>query len=69
MLKRIISGILLFVVLIPIVISNGKPFLIMIGVLSLLALKEIFDLKKSHGKYPSGIEFAAMISMFLLIFY
>ena len=69
MLKRIISGILLFVVLIPIVISNGKPFLIMIGVLSLLALKEIFDLKKSRDKYPSGIEFAAMISMFLLIFY
>ena len=69
MLKRIISGILLFVVLIPIVISNGKPFLIMIGVLSLLALKEILDLKKSHEKYPSGIEFLAMVSMFLLIFY
>ncbi len=69
MLKRILSGILLFVILIPIVVSDGKPFLIMIGVLSLLALKEIFDLRKSHNKYPSGIEFIAMISMFLLIFY
>ena len=69
MLKRIISGVLLFVILIPIVISNGKPFLIMIGVLSLLALKEILDLRKSHSKYPSGIEFMAMVSMILLIFY
>jgi len=69
MLKRIISASFLILVLVPILIAGGRPFSIAIGILSLLGLKEIMDLKKSHSEIPSGIILFSMCMLLFLIFY
>lgn len=69
MIKRILSATFLILVLVPIVIAGGRPFSIAIGILSLLGLKELLDLKKSHSEIPSGIQLFAMCMLLFLIFY
>ncbi len=69
MLKRILSATFLILVLVPIIIAGGKAFSIAIGILALLGLKEIFDLKKSHSDIPSGIMLFSMCMLLFLIFY
>lgn len=69
MKKRILSAIVLTAILVPLVVAGGKPFLITIGVLAIISLKEIIDLPKSHSKIPNGIVLLAMITLLLLIFY
>lgn len=69
MIKRIISGICLVLVLVPLVIAGGRPFSIAIGILAILGLKELLDLKKSHSDIPSGIVLFSMCMLLFLIFY
>lgn len=67
MKKRIISAIVMLAIVIPIVWYGGDIFRLGVGMISLLALKEIVDLKKSHHPYPSLVYFAAMIAMLFLV--
>ncbi len=69
MLKRILSGIVLALILIPIVIAGGKSFLIAVGIIAILGFKEFLDLRKSHANIPSGIALFSMVALLVLIFY
>ena len=52
MKKRIISAIVALIIVVPLIILGGKPYIIGVGILSVLGLKELIDLKKSHKTYP-----------------
>ncbi len=67
MKKRIISAIVMLAIVIPIVWYGGDIFRLGVGMISLLALKEIVDLKKNHHPYPSLVYFVAMIAMLFLV--
>lgn len=64
-MKKLISAIVMLVVIIPIVWYGGILFRVGTGIVGVLALKEILDLKKSHQKIPI---FASLISEIALLF-
>ena len=61
MIKRLLSAIVMLIILVPILIAGGRAFSLAVGIISLLACKEMLDLKKSHSKYPAGIILLAML--------
>lgn len=69
MLKRIISAIVLIIILVPLFIAGGRPFSVAIGVLALLGLKEMIDLRSEKVHTPPGILLFSMGMLLLLIFY
>ena len=69
MIKRCLSAIVLLLILIPVLIAGGKVFCLAVGIISILAFKEILDLQKSHSKIPSGISLIAMLALLVLVFY
>lgn len=68
MKQRVISAAVALAIVIPLLILRGIPLAIGIGVVSLLGLKEIFDLKKSHKTIPIVVELICTISLLFLIF-
>lgn len=68
MKKRLMSTIVMLIVVIPLVYYGGAYFKIGVGIVSILALKEILDLKVSHHKIPFLISIFSMISLLLLIY-
>ena len=66
MKKRIISAIVALAIVVPLLIYGGKPFTLGVGVISILGLKEIIDLKKHHKKIPQMMAFIAYICIFIL---
>ena len=52
MLKRLLSSIVILIVFVPLLMTGGIPFSLFVGILSLLAFKEMLDLNKSHSKIP-----------------
>ena len=67
MKKRIISAIVALIIVVPLVIYGHEPFILGVGALSILGLKEIIDLKKHHNKIPLFMTFVAYICVFLLV--
>lgn len=68
MKKRIISAIFLLLILIPLIIEGNKTFALAVGIIGMLGLKEIIDLKKSHGRIPLYMSIVFCI-IFLFITY
>ncbi len=68
MKKRIISAIIMLIIVIPIVWYGKSVFKIGVGVVSVLALKEILDLPKSHQKIPILVSLVSMLCLLLLVF-
>lgn len=68
MKKRVISGIIMSLVLIPILIIGGNVFILAMGMIGILALKELINLKISHEKIPDLINLISFITILLLIF-
>ncbi len=68
MKKRIISAILMIIICVPILILGGRIFAILVGMLGVLALKELIDLKESHNKIPDFIFLLGIIDLLLLTF-
>ncbi len=68
MKKRIISAIVMLIITVPIIYYGGNIFKIGVGLVSILALKEILDLPKSHSNLPVLVKLIAMISLLLLIY-
>jgi phosphatidate cytidylyltransferase len=68
MKKRIISAIIMAIILIPVLIIGGNIFSVCMGMIGILALKELIDLKESHDKIPDLMFLIAMIDLLLLIF-
>ncbi len=67
MKKRIISAIVMLIIVIPIVYYGKSLFKIGVGIISLLGLKEILDLKKSHKQVPFIVSFISMICLLLIV--
>ncbi len=66
MQKRVISGVVLILILVPLYIAGGMPFKLAISVLAVLGLKEILDLKK---EMPCGIALFSTCALLILIVY
>ena len=69
MLKRLLSSIVILIVFVPLLMTGGIPFSLFVGILSLLAFKEMVDLRVSHSKIPKGIELFGMMSLLVMVFY
>lgn len=68
MKQRVISAAVALAIVIPLLILRGIPLAIGIGIVSILGLKEIFDLKKSHGTVPVIVELICTVALLFLIF-
>lgn len=68
MKQRILSGIVMAIILIPLVILGGRFFAVACGVIGVLALKEIIDLKEHHKKIPDFMFLISILVLLLLIF-
>lgn len=68
MKERVIGAIIILIIGIPTLILGGKTFLVACGVLGIIALKEIIDLKKHHHKIPNIIFFLSSILLLLLLY-
>lgn len=66
--KRIISAIVALIIVIPLIIVGGRPFAIGVGILSVLGLKELLDLKKHHQQFPNAMVIISYICLLLLVY-
>ena len=64
---RFISAFIALAILIPLLFIGGVPFAIGIGIISVLAYKEILDLKKSHQEIPNAVKVLGLISVVYLV--
>ena len=67
MKKRILSAIVMLIIVIPIVWYGGDLFRLGVGIVSILALKELLDLKKSHHSVPLLVQLVAIISLLFIV--
>ena len=67
MKTRIISAAVALLILIPLLWIGGISFAIGIGILSVLAYKEIIDLKKSHGEIPDIVKALGLICVIYMV--
>lgn len=67
MKKRILSAIIMLLICIPIIYFGDKSFRIGIAVVSMLALREMIDLKKSHHKIPKLVELISYIALLFIV--
>lgn len=68
MKERIISAIIMIAILVPILIIGEKIFAVAMGMIAVLALKELIDLKESHNKIPEVVFLLGIIDLLLLTF-
>ena len=64
---RTISAFVAIAILIPLIWIGGIPFAIGMGILSVLAYKEILDLKKSHNEIPDVVKILGLIALIYLV--
>ena len=50
MKKRVLSALIMFAIVVPILILGGLPYSLAVGLISLVAYKEMLDLKKEKKK-------------------
>ncbi len=67
MKKRILSAVVALAILIPLVLLGGYPLAFTIGILSVLAYKEVLDLEKAHGDIPNVVKVLGLISLVYLV--
>lgn len=67
MKKRILSAIIMLLICVPIIYFGGKTFRISVAIISMFALKEMIDLKKSHSKIPILVELISYIPLLFLV--
>lgn len=69
MKKRVVSAFIMFLIIIPILILGGIPYSLMIGLVSLIAYKEMIDLRKNkNNDYPNIVKLFGLISILYLIY-
>ncbi len=69
MKARVISAAVALLIFIPIFISGGMAFNLIVFLLAVLGLKEFLDIKKSKKEIPVFIEFISYIALALIIFF
>ena len=67
MKKRIISAIVALAIVVPVIIFGGKYYAFVIGLLSVLAYKELLDLKENSVEIPNIIKAIGLIDLVLLV--
>lgn len=67
MKKRILSAIVMLAIVIPVVWIGGDLFRLGVGIVSILALKELLDLKKSHHALPYLVQLVAVITLLFIV--
>ena len=67
MKKRIISAIIMLLIVIPVIWYGKDLFRLGVGIISILVLKELLDLKKSHHKYPYLVQLISMVMLLFLV--
>ena len=68
MKKRVLSGIIITIITVPLCLLGGLPFKIFCFLLGSLCLKEILLLKEHHQKIPLFMEFVCLLDFFLILF-
>ena len=68
MKKRIISALIMFLIIIPIIVLGGVSYSLAIGLISLIAYKEMLDLRKNKNDYPNIVKLFGLISILYLIY-
>ena len=68
MKKRIISAIVAIAIFAPIIYFGGRAFSIAIGMLSVLAYKELLDLKENATEIPEIMKGIGLVDLLLLVF-
>lgn len=68
MKKRIISAVVAVAIFAPIIYFGGKAFSIAIGMLSVLAYKELLDLKENATEIPEIMKGIGLVDLLLLVF-
>lgn len=64
---RVISALVVLALLVLFLWLGGYPFAIVVGALSVLAYKEVLDLKKSHSKIPDGVKVVGLLALLYLV--
>jgi len=64
---RVISAAVALAILIPFICIGGYPFAVMVGVVSVLAYKEVLDLKKSHREIPNMVKILGLLALVYLV--
>lgn len=64
---RVISAAVALAILIPFIIIGGYPFAVVVGIVSVLAYKEILDLKKAHKEIPGLVKVLGLFSLIYLV--
>lgn len=64
---RLLSAAIALAILIPLLWIGGVPFAIAMGILSVIAFKEILDLKKSHNEIPNLVKILGVICVVYLV--
>lgn len=67
MKKRILSAIVMLLICVPIIYFGDKAFRIGIAVVSMFALKEMIDLKKSHHRIPILVELISYLTLLFIV--
>lgn len=68
MKTRVVSAVVALAIIVPLLIIGGKPFALAMGILAVLAYKEIVELKESHNKLPILVQVIGLINLLLLVF-
>ena len=68
MKTRLISAAIAIAIIVPLLIIGGKVFNLAVGLLAVLAYKEIVDLKVSHNKLPVIVQIIGLIDLLLIVF-
>lgn len=67
MKKRIKSALIALIIVVPLIILGGYPFIIGASIVAFLAFKEIVELKKSHHKFPNMMLLMGMIAICFMV--
>ncbi len=67
MKKRVVSAIVMCIILIPLIIIGGIPFRIGVGLIAVLAYKEVLDLK-GLKKYPMPMVVVGLATLLALVY-
>lgn len=68
MKQRVISAVIAFIIVIPLIILGGIPFKIGVSIISLIGLYEFIKCESKENKYPDYIKILSYILMFLFVF-
>ena len=68
MKKRVVSALIACLIIIPLFLIGGIPFRLLIGVISMLAYKEILTLKEHHKTLPVSIMAIGLVCLLCIVF-